>query len=69
MLAAVTPAARPAPPSPAMIPDPFRPADEKINQGAQNVGEYNYEDPNDFVIIITGLIGGAIHNHPNPENG
>jgi hypothetical protein len=52
-----------------VIPDAFRPPDEKVNQSADNVSEYNHEDPNDFVIIITGLIGGAVHNHPYPEDG
>jgi hypothetical protein len=52
----------------AVQPDTFRPTDEIVNQRANPTGQNDHENPNDFIIALTRLLGRAIYNHPNPES-
>src|SRR5437016_3507431 len=46
----------------------FRPADEEVDQGAEEVGEDNHQHPRHFLRSRDAVVGEAIDQHPDPEN-
>ena len=50
------------------LPHALRTTNEKIKQGAQKVCENNDEDPDKFGVALIRFLGGAVDQHPNPQD-